>query len=299
MRKALRILGKILLGLVALILLVVAAGYVVSSIKLRKRYAIAPAKITVPTDSASLERGFALATLHRCNGCHGRDLGGHLIINQFPTARLAGPNLTRGRGGVGTAYSDADWERAIRHGVRRNGEPLFLMPSVMFNRLRDEDVGQIIAYVKSVPPVDRTVPGRTIYPLFRVVHMIGAPLVDAEAIDHSRQVVVAPPPGATLEYGRFVSLGCRFCHGQYLKGKTVGGDPGAPPSPDISSTGAPGRWTDAQFIQALRTGVTPTGRRLVEQFMPWPGLGKLSDDELRGLWMYLQASDSLRAAAKK
>src|SRR5688500_3620249 len=157
MRKALRIFGKILLGLVALILLVVVAGYVVSAMKLRKRYASTPARIVVPTDSASLARGHALATLSGCNGCHARNLGGQMMIEQFPVARLGAPNLTRGRGGAGAAYTDADFERAIRHGVRRDGDPLFIMPSSEYNQFRDEDVAQIIAYVRSVPPVDNTV----------------------------------------------------------------------------------------------------------------------------------------------
>ena len=56
MRKALRIVGNVLLGLLALILLVVVVGYAVSAMKLRKRYAIAPARIAVPTDPASLGR---------------------------------------------------------------------------------------------------------------------------------------------------------------------------------------------------------------------------------------------------
>ena len=296
MRKAVRIIGKVLLGLVALIVLVVIAGYAVSAMKLRKRYAIAPSRVVVPTDSASMARGHALAALGGCTGCHGANLGGQMMIQQFPIARLGAPNLTRGRGGVGAAYSDAEWERAIRHGVRRSGEPLFIMPSNAFNEFRDEDVGQVIAYLRSVPPVDNAVPRRTIYPLFRVLHMIGAPLVEAEKIDHARQAKVAPPPGATVEYGKFVGQGCQFCHGADLKGQAVGGEPGAPPSPDISRTGNPGRWTEAQFIQTLRTGVTPAGRRLVDRYMPWSAIRNLNDDELRGLWMYLQRADSIRAA---
>lgn len=298
MRKAMRILGKIVLGLVVLVVglvvLVSAIGWVVSSMKFRKRYAVAPAHITVPADPASLARGHALATLSGCTGCHAGNLGGQVMINQFPMAKLAAPNLTRGRGGVGAAYTDADWERAIRHGVRRNGEALFIMPSSEFNQFRDEDVGQIIAYLRSVPPVDGEQPPRVLYPMAHALHAFGAPIVAAEQIDHARQAVVAPPPGATVEYGKFVALGCRFCHGEDLRGQDVGGEPGAPPSPDISRTGAAGKWTEAQFIQTLRTGVTPTGRRLVDRYMPWSAIGKLSDDELRGVWMYLQtAADSV------
>jgi mono/diheme cytochrome c family protein len=304
MRKAFRIIGKILLGLVALILLVVVAGYVVSAIRFKHRYAIAPTRLVVPADSASLARGEALAALSGCTGCHSATLGGQVMFSAFPFARVAAPNLTRGRGGVGASYTDADWEHAIRHGVRRNGEHLVIMPADEFNQLRDQDVAQLIAYVKSVPPVDSVVPRATLWPMGRVLHAFGAPLAAAEHIDHTRQRVVAPPPGPTVEYGKFLARGCMFCHGPNLKGQATGGEPGSPPAPDISNTGNPGKWTEAEFVHTLRTGVTPTGRRLVAQYMPWPAIGKLPDEELRGLYLYLQVADSVRmadsvAAAKK
>jgi mono/diheme cytochrome c family protein len=304
MRKALRIAGKALLGLVGLIVLVVIVAYGVSSLRLKKRYAIAPSHMVVPADPASISRGQGLAALSGCTGCHAANLGGQEFINGFPFAKLATPNLTRGRGGVAAAYSDADWERAIRHGVRRNGDHLMIMPSAAFNQFRDEEVGQIIAYVKSVPPVDGGHPARVMYPLSRVLHAFGAPLFEAEKIDHTHQVVVSPPRGATVEWGKFLAQGCQFCHGDNLKGKQEGGEPGAPPSPDISRTGEPGRWTEAQFIQTIRTGTTPAGRYLVDRYMPWSSLGRLGDDDLRAVYMYLQASDSIRAdslaaAAKK
>jgi cytochrome c553 len=296
MRKALRIIGKVLLGLVALIVLVVIAGYAVSAVKFKKRYAIAPARVVVPTDSASRARGHAIAALNGCTGCHSATLGGQMMFEAFPMARVAAPNLTRGRGGVGGRYTDADWERAIRHGVRANGEHLVIMPATEFNQMRDEDIGQLIAYVKSVPPVDSVVPRVTLWPIGRVLHAFGVPIVAAEKIDHTRQRVVAPPPGATVAYGKYVAGGCQFCHGADLRGEAHGGEPGAPPSPNISRSGNAGKWTEAQFIETLRTGVTPAGRRLVNQYMPWQAIGKLHDDELRGLWMYIQAADSVHAA---
>lgn len=296
MRKALRILGKVALGLAGLVVLVLAAGYAISAAKFRKHYAVAAAHLAVPSDPASLARGHALAALNGCTGCHAQNLGGQVMIDQFPMARLAAPNLTRGRGGVGASYTDADWERAIRHGLRRNGELLFIMPSSEFNQFRDEDVAELIAYLRSVPPVDNAVPRRVLWPVGHALHAFGAPLVAAEQIDHARQQVVAPPPGATVAYGKFLAGGCRFCHGNDLRGQPVGGEPNAPPSPDISRTGAAGKWTEAQFIQTMRTGVTPAGRRLVDRYMPWSAIGKLPDDELRGVWMYLQVADSVRAA---
>jgi mono/diheme cytochrome c family protein len=290
MRKALRIAGRVVAGLVALLLVVVLVSYGVSASRLARQYRVPVSAIVAPTDSASLARGRALATLTGCTGCHAGTLGGRVMIDGFPFARLAAPNLTRGRGGVGATYTDADWERAIRHGVRRDGTPLFIMPADAYNRFRDEEVGRIVAYVKSVPPVDNVTTPRVIYPLARVLHTFGAPIVAAEQIDHARRAD-SPPPGATIEYGRFIGQSCQFCHGETLGGREVGGDEGAPPSPPIGPSGTPSRWTDAQFIQAMRTGVTPEGRTLRNQYMPWQAIGQLSDDELRGILMYLKAGE--------
>jgi cytochrome c553 len=288
MRKGSRIALRILGGLVGLVVLIVLVSYVVSAARLRKHYDVPVSSITVPSDSASLARGKTLATLYGCTGCHAATLGGQVMIDGFPFARLAAPNLTRGKGGVGATYTDADWERAIRHGVRRDGTALFIMPSKEFNRTRDEELGRIIAYVKSVAPVENTLPPRSLYPLARVLHAFGAPLVAAEHIDHTTQKNPAPLPAATLEYGAYMAGACKFCHGETLGGQKVGGEPGAPPSPPIGPSGMPSKWTDAQFIQTMRTGMTPEGRKLRNQYMPWEAIGQLSDDELRGLLIYLK-----------
>ncbi|MEO8564408.1 MAG: c-type cytochrome [bacterium] len=292
MRKPLRIAGRILAGLLALVLLVVGVSYFVSASRLKKHYAVSSPSLVIPTDSASLARGHVFATLAGCTGCHTANLGGSVMINSFPFAKLAAPNLTHGRGGVASSYTDADWERAIRHGIRRDGTPLFIMPSDEFNRFRDEEVARIIAYVKSVPPVDRVTPTRTLYPLARALHTFGAPLVAAERIDHATQRNPAPLPAATIEYGAYLVASCKFCHGGNLGGQQVGGEPGAPPSPPIGPTAAPSRWTDEQFVQAMRTGVTPEGRKLRNEYMPWQAIGQLSDDELRALLMYLKKGSS-------
>lgn len=288
MRKASRIALRILGGLIALILLFVGVSYVVSSVRLKKHYAVAGKAVPVPTDSMSLTRGKALATLYGCTGCHTADLGGQTMIDAFPMARLASANLTRGQGGIGAQYTDADWDRAIRHGVRWDGSALFLMPSHEFNRISDEEFGRLLEYVKSVPPVDRTPAARVLYPMAHVLHTVGAPLVPAEKIDHLTQRNPQPAPGATLAYGQYVSGACRFCHGEDLGGQKVGGEKGAPPSPPIGPNSVVGHWTDAQFIQTMHTGVTPEGRKLDGKYMPWQAVGTLSDDELRGLLMALK-----------
>jgi cytochrome c553 len=289
MRKPVRIALRIVGGLVGLVLLVVLGASAVSAMRLRKHYDVAGKTVPLPTDSASLARGRSLATLYGCTGCHTPTLAGQQLIDAFPFAKLATSNLTRGVGGIAATYSDADWDRAIRHGVRRDGTPLFLMPSHAFNRMSDDEYGRLLGYVKSVPAADRTPAPRVIYPLARVLHAfrIGEPLVPAELIDHTAQRDPQPAPGPTLAYGEYIAGACKFCHGENFGGQPVGGEANAPPSPPIGPNSVVSRWTEAQFVQTMRSGVTPEGRRLRPEFMPWPAVGTLHDDELHALYTYL------------
>jgi hypothetical protein len=87
MRKASRIALRIVGGLVALILLVVLVSYVVSGARLRKHYDVTGKVVPVPTDSASLTRGKALARLNGCTSCHKPDLGGQQTTSSAASSR--------------------------------------------------------------------------------------------------------------------------------------------------------------------------------------------------------------------
>ena len=301
MPKPVRIVLRVLGGLIALILIVILGASAVSAMRLKKHYDVAGKVVPQPTDSASLARGKALATLYGCTGCHTANLGGQQLIDAFPMAKLATSNLTRGEGGVAASYSDADWDRAIRHGVKRDGTPLVLMPSAAFNRMSDDEFGRLLAYVKSVPAVNRTPAPRVMYPIARVLHAFRLgpePLVPAEVIDHAVQRNPQPTPGATLAYGEYLVGACKFCHGENLGGQPVGGEPGAPPSPPIGPNSVVSRWTEAQFVQTMRTGTTPEGRKLRPQYMPWEAVGSLRDDELQALYMALHQAPKQTAMAQ-
>jgi hypothetical protein len=49
----------------------------------------------------------------------------------------------------------------------------------------------------------------------------------------------------------------------------------------------------------MRIGVTPEGRRLRKQYMPWDAVGQLRDDELRALHAYLKQGVSRAASAER
>ena len=94
-----------------------------------------------------------------------------------------------------------------------------------------------------------------------------------------------PEPGVSVEYGRYLTIACRECHGEDLTGKpsVVGG------GRDLTTSGDLGNWDQEAFIRALRTGMTPEGYRLDDQLMPWRRIGQLSDEELKSIWLYLQS----------
>lgn len=300
MKKALKWIG---IGLAGLVGLVVVAGVVLSFIggsRLNRSYDIQVETIAIPTDEAAIARGRHLAeTLTFCQKCHGDNLGGDVFDDEPFIATIPAPNLTSGRGGVGATYSDADHVRAIRHGVNPDGRGLLFMHSDIFHNLSQEDLGAIIAYVKSVPPVDNELPTTKTKPLGRILVALGVfdseviPLIPAEVIDHSAPFAEMPAQGATAEYGEYlmsITL-CRMCHGSDLRGGPPI-DEGAPPGPNLVALGASGVWTEEQFVNTMRTGVTPYGSSLNAEFMPSDTFMKMTDEELKALWLYLQSLEA-------
>ena len=171
--------------------------------------------LAVRTDAAAIARGRQLTYVATCVLCHGEDLGGAEYANMGAIGMIAGPNLTRGRGGHGDALTDADWDRAVRHGVRRDGTSLIMMPSEAFYALTNEDLSAIVAFARSAPPVDREIPASRFGPLGRALLAAGRlPFLVAEktpSVAHVPAMTAAPTP----EYGRYLADigGCRGCHG--------------------------------------------------------------------------------------
>ena len=136
------------IGLGVLVILALGAAaviYLASERMVRKTYDIPLSSIALPTGSFDLAEGQRLATVRGCyNDCHGERLDGGVLVDQPLLARVVAPNLTQ----VVAQYTDAELERAIRHGVRRNRRSTLGMPSSMFYHLSDQDLGAIIAFLR-------------------------------------------------------------------------------------------------------------------------------------------------------
>ena len=117
MKKVLKWIGIVLGSLIALILLVVVGMYIKARIEFTRKYDVKVESIVAPTDAASIEHGGHLATI-LCMECHAKDLGG--TPDWFDGGALGGantPNLTTGKGGLGSQLTNEDFVRILRHGM--------------------------------------------------------------------------------------------------------------------------------------------------------------------------------------
>lgn len=245
-----------------------------------------------PTDEL-VERGRHVARIRGCRDCHGRNFAGKTFIDQPLMGHYAGSNLTSGEGGIGNEYDTEDWTRAIRHGLDPDGYPLIFMPSFEYDELGNQDMAALIAFLESLSPVDNRPTDIRIGPMSKFLYLSGnlPQLLSAEIIDHDRPRTPPPDPGATVAYGRYVATSCTGCHGQDLSGGPI---PGVPPdwpeAPNLTphSTGL-ADWSFSEFETVMRTGRTPSGRRVKSQYMPWKNFRHMSDTETEAVWTYLQS----------
>ena len=294
MKKVFKWIGIVLgslLGLIAIVFFVLAGK---STARMERVYDIPPDNLTIPGDAESVARGEHWVKAE-CIGCHGDDLSGRVFL-EGPFGYIDTANLTSGQGGIGSEFTDKDWVRAIRHGVSPEGKSLMVMPSQNFWYYSDEDLSSIIAYLKTLPPVDNV----TREPSFNLLGktmlsagLFGNAILVAENISHDTRPEY-PPVGVTVEFGKYLVdvSGCRECHGADLSGGKSA-DPSAIAAPNLTPGGELIAWQTADFINALRTGVTPFGKKLDPAQMPWEHFRNFSDNELTAIFMYLQSQPKL------
>lgn len=288
MKKVLKWIGILLGGLLGLLLIAVVALFAIGTAQLNKTRNIQAEAIAIPTSDAALARGEHLVDVALCRVCHGQDLSGDIEFEDPAIGKVFSSNIT----GLGETHSDGDLVLAIRHGVDEDGRQLLLMPSNIFSNLSAEDLGAMIAYLKTIPPVGDNLPDPKITFIGRV--FLGAGMFGdvfaAEVINHSQPFISMPEIGANIEYGQYLASLCTNCHGEDLSGQLVDpSEPESPWAPNLTSEGELGEWSEADFVKTMRTGVSPDNHKLDSEWMPWETFGKLEDDELNGLWLYLHS----------
>lgn len=285
--------GIVLGGLVGVFIVANIALYALGEARLKKVYAIPEESVNLPGDEISLAEGKRIFQYRGCEACHGEQLQGLVYLDNPAIGQVITPNLTSGPGGIGAQRTDADLVRSIRHGIRPDGTPLLFMPSTEFYYLSDSDLGRVIAYIRSASPVDNQMPPSRLSATGRIVMNVTREItfLPAELIPHDTPRPVAPEPGITPEYGEYLSLSCKVCHGQTLSGGEIPGFPPEWPSaPNLTpakSSRLPA-WGEGGFIEIIRTG-QKHGRTINPDYMPWKSYRHMTDDELRAVYAYLQS----------
>jgi mono/diheme cytochrome c family protein len=156
-----------------------------------------------------------------------------------------------------------------------------MMPASGYYHLSDEDIGAIIAYARSAPPVDRTLGPSTLNAIGRVAMVVGgAPFLLARSLDHDAPRMSKPEPAVSVAYGDYLARVCSACHGAEMEGDI---------GPDLRPRVGYAHVDEDRFVEIMRTGVNSKGRTMDPEHMPWPNFARMTDAELGAIWMYLES----------
>jgi cytochrome c553 len=308
---------KIIGGLLLLVLLVAVGGLLYFNATFPK--VDKPKDLHVERTPERIERGRYLAhDVAGCIDCH----------SERDWSKYGGPLIpgTEGKGGMmfnetvanvpGTIYARnitpagiGDWTdgelfRTITTGVNKQGKALFpLMPYMHYRNMSEEDLYSIIAYIRTLKPIENKVPERNLnFPINLIVNTI--PMNAPETFPS------IPAHSDSIAYGGYLvnAAACLDCHSKLEKGQITPGMefaggfrfclPGgkcvtsANITPD-EETGI-GLLTREAFLDKFRfyrqeaarnTPVTADGNQTV---MPWTQFQALSDDDLAAMYAYLR-----------
>ncbi len=220
----------------------------------------------------NVKHGEYLAAAADCIGCHTAPdpgaaffAGGRPIKTPFGT--FYGPNITphktRGIGG----WSEADFIRAMRYGIRPDGAPYFpAFPYPSYTLITDGDLRDLWAYLSTLPP-DAT-PSRK--------HDLGIPFGWRFSVRpwqwmffKSGVFEADPKTSARINRGAYIvrALGhCGECHTprnligvpQQQRYLTGGMGPEGKKIPALTPAHL-GKWTDGDLKDFLTTGILPDG----------------------------------------
>ncbi len=220
-----------------------------------------------PQEFTQIERGRYLSVLSDCGGCHtvpgGKPFAGGRAI-ETPFGNIISPNVTPDlETGIG-AWSDEQFDAAVRKGIGRTGAHLYpAMPYNAYARMSRDDVMAIRAYFSSLEPVRNTRDANTLPFPFNIRSL----MIAWNAL-YFRAGEYKPDPARTAEWnrGKFIVDGpahCGACHtpktqlggdriDQYMQGANLQGW-SAPGITNAKGTGL-GNWTAGDIALYLKSG---------------------------------------------
>jgi mono/diheme cytochrome c family protein len=308
-KKALKVIGALLL------LVVVGIGAAVAYIKMALPDVGPAPQLKIESTPALRARGAYLANhVTLCMDCHStRDwsrFSGPLAAGTLgqggevfgPELGFPGTFVSRNitPAAVGT-FTDGELYHAITTGVTRDGSALFnIMPYANYGKMDPEDITAIVAYVRSLAPINHPIPSpKADFPVNILINTM-----PQKAAPQKR-----PAPEDTLAYGAYMTnaAACIVCHTKHEKGQPVGqpyaggfefnlGGGNIVRSPNITpdDTGIKATTRD-DFIARFKAYANPAAAAAVDMnkgemqtVMPWTMYAGMTEQDLGAIYDYLR-----------
>jgi mono/diheme cytochrome c family protein len=255
---------------------------------------------SAPASVAQIERGKYVAAAGDCAACHtvpGKPLyaGGYAL--QTPFGVIKASNITQDVAtGIG-GWSQDQFDKAVRHGIGRDGYLYPAMPYTAYSKMSDQDIADLWAYMKTVPAVSQKVVENELpFPFNQRMLLAGWNLLFFK----DRPFTPIPGVTAVIKRGDYLVNGpghCAACHtaknllggdvADTLQGGTLQGwhAPDLTPNPHSGL----GKWTTEDIVSYLKNG---TSRQAVAAGPMMEAVENstqyLTDDDLHAITAYLQ-----------
>ncbi|ERM81061.1 hypothetical protein P872_11420 [Rhodonellum psychrophilum GCM71 = DSM 17998] len=239
----------------------------------------------------------------------GTEATGGEIFDQsmgFPGVFIS-PNITPF--GIGE-WTDGELFRLITTGVKRDGNPIFpVMPYPNFGKMDAEDIEAVIAYIRTLEPVETNhAKSKPDFP-FKLI---------MRTLPKKAALVKKPSPVDQIAYGAYMinASGCGECHTKFEKGAFTGEylaggrsfqfpDGSLLTSPNLTpdETGL-ANWTLEMFVQKFKMyGNGYVSEKInpgdFQTIMPWMMYAGLKESDLEAMYAYLRSLDPVKNPVEK
>lgn len=232
-------------------------------------------------DEEFVDRGRHLARTRGCFGCHGQELEGVVFADDWAWVGTAvAPNLAQ----YAREHDAATIEAAVRQGIGHDGRALWSMPSYNFALLDDEDISALIAFLRSAPVVEKSLPEPDLGWDARMRIARGQAQHMAEWADRMPPLSLGENDDPQLVRGEYLAkTTCNECHGFDLRGQ-VDIDVAMP---DLAILAA---YSDADFRRLMKSGEAIGGRKDLGlmTMVAADRFAYFTEDELNDLLAYLR-----------
>jgi mono/diheme cytochrome c family protein len=266
-----------------------------------------PATVVAAAHTPDLANGEAMFTAGNCSACHmtqgqpdRTQLAGGLKLKS-PFGTFVAPNISPDRkAGIG-AWSELEFVNAIKRGVGRHGEHLYpAFPYPAYSLMRTDDVRDLFAYLKTLPPAAKPTPPHDLKFPFSVRRSVGFWKL---LYFKPHEFTPDPKRSAAWNRGAYLAEGPAHCAECHTPRGALGG-----PELDQLYAGAPnleaggrfatnitpskdgiGDWSAQDIADLLKSGTDkcfnePTGMAAV-----LASTSKLSDEDVAALGDYIHA----------